>query len=352
MRLKIILAISGLAFLSLWGCQKETIEGPELQDIFGEFEILMPLTLSSTNVNFEQGESIEFFAQLSIRTDWEITITGLESGARKVISGRERDIQDGEAIWNGTITFAPLFAEEECSTMMTFTQYPDTLFGDTILVESTKPESGIDILFTDVEDSGQGFNAFTEAASFNQAVSGSYFQNLFSDPPSFLEVVPAEGQGFWAMTANNAGSIFICGMSLTAESSQQEPSATYFDFGTLNPEHVYINALVFGFGDGNSRMSIGMQEDDNQDGVYDRFTEGTYNTEFVVDWTGWKVVSIPLSDFNLSTVGGFGNIDGTGQQDLDRIINTQFLLLAVEGSGMTGYCLDYVNFTRFEPWQP
>jgi hypothetical protein len=353
MKLKSLFYIVLIGSTSLLSCQKDDVEGPELQDIFGEFEVLQPLTLSSNTVNFENSESVEFFAQLSIRTDWKITVTGLESGAKKVISGREREVSNGVAVWDGTITFAPLFSEEQCTTMMTFKQYPDTLFGDTITVQATKPESAIDILISDVEDSGQGFNAFTEPASFNQAVSGSYFQNLFTNPPGFMEVVPAEQQGFWAMTANNSGSIFICGMSLASQSSQQDPEGLYYDFGTLNPDHVYINALVFGFGDGNSRMSIGMQEDDNQDGVYDRFTEGTYNTEFVVDWTGWKVVSIPLSSFNLSTVGGFGNTDATGQKDLDRIINIEFLLLAVEGSsGLTGYCMDYLNFTRFEPWQP
>jgi hypothetical protein len=116
---------------------------------------------------------------------------------------------------------------------------------------------------------------------------------------------------------------------------------------------VYINAFVYGFGNESTRMSFGFQEDDNLDGEYDRFTEGTWQTEILVDWHGWKVVSFPLSVTTLSTSGGFGNLDGTGQKDLDRIINMEILLLAVEGTaGMTGYCLDYVNSTLFEPFEP
>lgn len=72
-----------------------------------------------------------------------------------------------------------------------------------------------------------------------------------------------------------------------------------------------------------------------------------------MDWTGWKLVSFPLSETVLSTSGGFGNIDGTGQKDLDRILNMECLLLAAEGTaGLTGFCMDYANITLFTPFEP
>lgn len=345
--------VYSLSICVLLGCSKDEIEGPELQDIFGEFEILEGLTLNSNTVDFASGESVQFAAQLTIRTDWQITITGLETGARKVIEGREREISGGVAEWNGTITFAPVFGAEECATMMTFTHYPDTLYGDTIQVQTIREPVDVNVLISDFEDPLQGIASFTEPASFNQRVSGSFFQDLYTTPPSFEQVDPAQSEGIWAMTANNGGNIFICGMSIEGSSVQSGDGGPYYDFGNLNPEHVYINAFVYGFGNESTRMSIGFQEDDNLDGEYDRFTEGTWQTEILVDWHGWKVVSIPLSVTTLSTSGGFGNLDGTGQKDLDRIINMEILLLAVEGTaGMTGYCLDYVNSTLFQPFEP
>ncbi|MFM1930982.1 MAG: hypothetical protein RL226_285, partial [Bacteroidota bacterium] len=331
----------------------EVIEGPELQDIFGEFDVIETLRADRDTVDFSIGQTVNFEAELTIRTDWTIHITGLTSGARKQITGRERLIDGQSANWNGSITFAPLFESELCATMMTFKDHPDTLYGDTIFVESIRPEQSVDVLISDFETPG-GWGSFAEAAATNQLTTTGYFvQDPNSTTPLFIQVTAPEGNGHWRMTYQNISSVFICGANMAAANSSQSPAGTYFNVGTSNPDHVYINMLVHGFGDGRTRLSIGLQEDDDLDGSYDRFTEGTYNHELLIDWVGWKVVSIPLNAFNLSTVAGFGNIDGTGTQNIDRIIQLEYLLLAAEGTtGFVGYGLDYCNFTRYTPWQP
>ena len=336
----------------LFSCRKDETVGPELRDIFGDFEVIQPLTVNQTNVDFETGQSIEFSAQLSIRTDRTIHINGLESGARKEITGRDRDVNGAVARWRGDITFAPLFQAEECEIFMTFADYPDTLFAENVTVDQIKPQAEVTVLVSDFATPA-GWGTFAEAAAVNQHIDGTYFvQDPQVEPPSFIEVGGGEGTGHWRMTHNNQSNVFICGINYLS-GSIEGATGPHLELGTTNPENVYMNMLIHGFGDGNTRFSVGLQEDDNLDGSYDRFTEGTYNTEILVNWVGWKVVSIPLSDFNLSTVGGFGNIDGTGQQDIDRIVSMEFLLLAAEGStGFVGYGLDYVNFTQFTPWNP
>lgn len=349
------IALYSLCALALLGCRKDNVEGPELADIFGEFEVFESLTADKSEVDFTAGETVAFSAKLSIRTDWELHIVGQTTGARKVISGRAKDITGEVATWNGTITFAPIFAEEVCSTYMTFLEYPDeTLEGPDITISTVKPAAGVDLLISDFEADGQGFLPFTEPASDNYRLSGTYFQPDYGTPPGFVEVNPAEQNGYWRMTANNAGNIFICGFSLGGANVQgNTDGAAYYGMGTNNPDNVYFNAFVHGFGDGNTRMVINFQEDDNLDGTYDRFTEGSWGKEILVDWTGWKLVSFPLSETLLSTSGGFGNIDGTGQKDLDRILNMECLLLAAEGSaGLTGFCMDYANITLFTPFEP
>lgn len=349
MKKYLIIALSLVLFAA---CTKDNIEGPELQDIFGEFAVVQELSSDRTTVDFSAGETVSFTAELTIRTDWTLHIIGETSGAKKEINGRERVINQDIARWNGTISFAPLFGEEDCITYMTFEDHPDTLFGPNITVTGVKPEDNVDILISDFE-TNTGWGTFAEAAATNQNVSGSYFVQDPVNVGEFLSVNAPEGSRHWRMTANNMNSVFICGANTTAAGSQDAEADNYFSIGTNNPDNVYINLLLFGLGDGNTRCSIGLQEDDNLDGTYDRFTEGTYNTTILVDWQGWKVVSIPLSNFQLSTVGGFGNNDATGQQDIGRIISMEVLLLAVEGtSGPIGYGMDYLNFTYFAPWTP
>jgi hypothetical protein len=350
--------INPLIFMGLLGmlsCSQPEIEGPEIQDIYGEFAVLEGLRSDRETVDFTAGERVGFHAQLSIRTDWTLEIIGLSSGAKKVIAGRERDITPEVLQWDGTITFAPLFGEELCMTRLVFAEYPDTLWGDTVLVTGIRPEAAVDLVLTDFESLTQPIGNFTEPASFNQRVTGTYYQNLFTSPPSFATVEPPQGTKFWVMSADhNPANIFICGASMSASAATTgDPEADYLALGTLNPDNVYFNALVYGFGDGISRLQVGLQEDDNLDGAYDRFTEGAYNAEVAVDWTGWRVVSLPLSAFARSTVGGYGNNDITGVQDLDRIIQMEFLLLAQpQTSGFCGHALDFVNFTLYAPWQP
>ncbi len=346
-------AVAAGVAVGMFGCAKPDIEGPELQDLFGPFEVLEGLSADRATVDFSAGEQVGFSAKLSIRTDWRLEIIGLESGARKVLEGRERDITAAVAAWDGTITFAPIFGEEPCATRLTFVEYPDTLWGDTVEVTGLREAPEVALVVSDFENPAQPISAFTEPVSTNLRATGTYYQNLFTSPPSFATVEPAQGSGFWVMSANHAPSnIFICGAAVDADEASSAAN-TYFDLGTLNPEHVYFNALVYGFGDGISRLQVGLKEDDNLDGVYDRFTEGAYNAEVPIDWVGWKVVSIRADRFLRSTIGGYGNNDATGRQDLDRIVQLEFLLLAQEQTtGFVGHAVDYMNFTVYTPWQP
>lgn len=350
--------LKALIFMGMLGamsCTPDPIEGPEIQDIYGPFAVVEGLRSDRATVDFTAGEQVGFYAQLSIRTDWTLEIIGLESGARKEIQGRDREITPDVLRWDGTITFAPLFGEEPCMTRLVFAEYPDTLWGDTVQVTGIRPEANVDLVLTDFESLTQGIGNFTEPASFNQRVTGTYYQNLFTTPPSFATVNPPQGERFWVMSADHSpANIFICGASMLASAATSgNPGQDYLALGTLNPDNVYFNALVYGFGDGISRLQVGLQEDDNLDGVYDRFTEGAYNAEVPVDWTGWRVVSLPLSQFARSTIGGYGNNDATGVQDLDRIIQVEFLLLAQpQTDGFCGHALDFMNFTLYAPWQP
>ena len=107
-RISIYFCLMGLLVIA--GCKKDgSIEGPELVDIFGTFEVLEPLKGSTSKANFANGDRVQYACKLSIRTSWTIEVIGLNSGARKVFTGNEKDFVLHPIIWDGTITFAPFF---------------------------------------------------------------------------------------------------------------------------------------------------------------------------------------------------------------------------------------------------
>lgn len=107
---KINLYILIFALTTLLGCKKDNaIEGPELVDIFGVFEVQTPLKGSVKQVDFSKGEQVLYTIKLSVRTPWTIEVIGLNSGAKKVFTGNEKDLINNPVVWDGTISFAPFF---------------------------------------------------------------------------------------------------------------------------------------------------------------------------------------------------------------------------------------------------
>ncbi|MEI7977808.1 MAG: hypothetical protein WCI53_03100 [Bacteroidota bacterium] len=342
---KIFLSLGIIALIVTSSCKKETaIEGPELVDIFGEFKVLEPLKASIKSPDFSLGNKVVYSTKLSIRTSWTIEVIGLNSGARKVFSGNDKDFSTNQITWNGSITFAPFFRKNEpVVARMTFENYPDTLYSDTIKIAGARPTPTVDILIDDFESPQRAYNTFTEGQ-----------QSYNSTAVNYSGTSPAEKTRFFALAGNHGptASLFICGMGLSAKISQGTTD-NYFKFSTDNPKKVFFNAYVYGWGDNKSELSVEFQEDDNLDGTYQPAEEGTYNYRFKVDWLGWKLVSFNYDETKISTSGGFGNTDRNGKKELDRISAVQFLLLAQAGtSGATRVGLDFASFTYFTPFQP
>ncbi len=335
-----LLAISGL--LATGSCRELDPEGPELQDIFGEFRILTPLTQDRTTVDFSAGETVEFISELSVRTEWTLSIRSIETGARKILEGNEKLIMGDVARWNGSVTFAPLFsAGEHIVATMLFADFPDsTMVSDTILITGAKPLPAGGYLISDFEDPDQVFEKFSEF-SFEETSNG--IESLFP---------AAIGSSYWYMFGrDNNNSVFVCGVRITSTSAQGTP---VYEFATENEDKVWFNMFVFGPGVPNTLLVIDFQEDDNLDGTYVSTQEGTYNYQIAIDWTGWRIISFPYSATAISTNGGLGNVDANGKREVDRIIATQFILLSAGGQedNPVGFGLDHAIFTINGPFEP
>jgi hypothetical protein len=342
---KLLIIFIGVYLILFMGCKKDTaIEGPELVDLFGEFALLEPIRASVKTVNFANQEQVLFKGKLSIRTQWTVDIIGLNSGAIKTFTGNEKDFNTFPITWNGTITYAPFFRKNEpCVARLRFENYPDTIYSDTITITDIRPTPSVDILIDDFESPQRPYNTFTEGQQTFNGTSVNY-----------QGVSPTEKTRFYVLAGNRGptASLFLCGMNLSARVSQGLGS-NYFSFATENPNNIFFNAYIYGWGDNKAELSIEFQEDDNKDGVYQPAEEGAYNFRLPINWKGWKLVSFSYGDTRISTSGGFGNVDRTGKKDPDRIIAAQFLLLSQPGtSGITRVGIDYANFTYYKPFQP
>ena len=323
-------------------CRDKDLLGPELQDIFGEFIILEDLTQDRTEVDFSIGETVEFTAQVSIRTPWRLVIRSLATGSRKIIEGNAKDISGEVARWNGSVTFAPLFQEgETVEATLSFTNFPGAnMTSDIITITGSRPLPTGGILISDFEDPDQEFAPFSEF-SFEETKNG--VDSLFP---------AAIGDKYWFMDGrDNNSSVFVCGNLITAQSAQ---GTQYFELNNENPASVWFNMFVFGTGQPNTILVVDMQEDDNLDGTYVPSQEGTYTTSIPIDWTGWRLISYPLSETAISTNGGLGNIDANGKKEIDRIIALQFILLSNLGQrdNTVSFGLDHAIFTVNGPFEP
>ncbi len=70
-KLKFLLFLFPFFFTS---CEKEKIEGPSLNDLFADLEILEPLSVVGDSADFAGGQNIYFTASFSKQLDWKIKI--------------------------------------------------------------------------------------------------------------------------------------------------------------------------------------------------------------------------------------------------------------------------------------
>ena len=108
--------------LVLFSCHKKDsiIDGPSLEDLNGQFSVLIPLAASSDSVDFASGETVYFTALFSKTSEWNLKITGLVSGAVKTMTGTSNELNASSSLWSGETTNLPIFKNENCKVELTF----------------------------------------------------------------------------------------------------------------------------------------------------------------------------------------------------------------------------------------
>ena len=137
-----VILIMGLMYI-LYGCTKKEFEGPSIETLYGDFEIIDALKITNKTPSFSINEQVGFHCEFNKPVQWTIAIEGLNSGALKEINGFSNLIDSNIIVWNGGPSQVPFFSEEACLIELTFENEMDTI-KDTVTIISTKTyENGV-----------------------------------------------------------------------------------------------------------------------------------------------------------------------------------------------------------------
>jgi hypothetical protein len=322
-----LLLITGTLLLT--ACRKKEagkMDGPDLTNIYGTFEVVTTLTPSQSSVDFSAGQTVYFTCETSIIKEWTISITGQTSGATKIITGTGKVLNASNALWNGSTTNFPMFKAETCDVMLTFTGETDTLH-TTVTVTAPKVNPGF--LIADFETGwNSGWSTFIQSGA-------SMDFNIKTDTTS------PQANSYYNMqgTVNWDWLIGLVDFKASAYGSPTLPL-------TDNAGNLYFNVLIYGApGYPNSLVLLRFDEDENQDGTFTDNSEDQYSLEVPVSWVGWKLVSLKYSDLE-----GTGN--GNSVHNPDRLNKVSVLHLANPASGFAKSGIDYLIFTENAPLNP
>ncbi len=332
--MKKLLSITLLAGL-IWSCDRDTDpQGPNLDELYGPFSVLENFAVSSNQVNFGTGQTMQFSARFSKTVDWEIHIVGQSSGAEKIIEGKTREIDAATGAWNGTTTIPPMFKEESCYAYLTVPEegYSDTLMGLTI--DSTRSVGGF--IVADFED---GLNP--DWVSFAQSGANMSWETVTADSA-------AQGNAYFDMGGEVSWD-WLIGLIDFPASAYNEPAYPLSD----NAGEVYFNVFLYKPpGITNEIVLFQFMEDEDGGGTYQPSNEDMYSVELRGLLPGWQLVSFPYSDLVSLTNGAPSTPAGNGVHEPDKLIQVSMLFLANPSSGYSRTLVDFIVFTENEPLQP
>ncbi|MCS6824674.1 MAG: hypothetical protein NZ529_10295 [Cytophagaceae bacterium] len=277
-------------------------------------DVIMQNTTVYTNINisnFSSGIYKNFFrAKFNEEVSWQLTITGSQTGAERVIEGLSSFLDSINTKWDGGPTNNRFFKTSEKLYVKLTILGSDIVQYDTLTLAAAKPyhKRTYNNVFYYIVDDFDGANDSTKMSSFypdlndlgggnggNNAYNGNKVQGSFS-------------YRMYGKDVNNNTYIGSCS------------SPTLLDvnpgiFKQTNPDSVYFNMYIYGFGYPSTTVSIITYENDqnysftaNPRPTFDQTKNDKWLVQIPVEWTGWKLVSVPYRLFKKpNTGGGLGN---------------------------------------------
>lgn len=303
--------------------QEESFFGPEVLLAPEGFEITKGLSASSLSVDFAS-DSLNIFATLSQRATWQLSIQGLSSTASKTFKGIDSTLN---VSWDGGSDNVYLFRRNE--TLRAILTVLGTSQTDTLELTVSNPKDLVGdngVLIADFEGRGVTPSGWWNAFKTGELIKTS---DRFSDilTPQGLNCLHLRGidiapDGFIGQTGHPG--IF----DYSSAGFPSDNSKLFFNF--------YLQGTT------GTRIEVRLLQT-----VNGSTTGGNYSYFRNIDWTGWRLISVPYSDFNKT------NNESTSPVQLgSAITRVQFVLRTTSDGSIAEADIDFPIFTINEPLKP
>jgi len=313
-------------------CEKDKIEGPSLNNLYGELSILESLNVVGDGADFSVGENIYFTASFSKQVDWQVKIKGLNSGSVKIIYGKSDAINQSNSTWDGGSTQLPFFRAEDCEVELTFDMHDDTIYNQLNIKGEKEYNDESTVLIADFENGfNPNFTGFFQAGCTKALTIGGAGQGI-----NFLQQF---GTCDWDWLIGYID--YYSNFWYDQQELVNDPSQVYFNIMINGDSTISQVSNV-----PNSLFKLEFYEDENGDGYYDANTEDRYDYEFDVDWNGWRMVSVCYNDVEKLVLASSG---GNAVRNPSKISNVRTLLLANPESGFAKADVDFLIWSIGKP---
>tara|TARA_B100000214_G_C23900832_1_gene596411 strand:- start:97 stop:1146 length:1050 start_codon:yes stop_codon:yes gene_type:complete len=280
---KFILYLGLLCFLH--SCTKKEFEGPSIEILYGDFEIIEPLKITNKNPSFSSSEKVGFHCEFNKPVEWKIAILGLSTGAIREITGFSNLIDSNIISWNGGPSQVPFFSVEDCAIELTFENEIDTI-RDTINIVSAKTyENGIW-----VENFEDGFPA--EGLVYYNTDGGEMTFSVENDDAllgnSYFKM---GGKVNWDWALGNLD------LEIDDINVSQNADDLYINIGILSDlEELHTGQFINILISEETNTPFNDNPNNNASDVFESTME-VYKMKIPVDWDGWQIKSFRYSDF-------------------------------------------------------
>jgi hypothetical protein len=325
--------LSLLLILSCRKDDKDMIDGPDLNDLFGPFTVIQPVTPDRSVVNFAADGPVGFNGELSKNTDWEIKLVGASTGARRSITGFDRVISAENGTWNGGAASFPAFGLEQVYMEVHFPNEPGApIIRDTLTITGLKNDEGI--LITGFENgTGPRWSFFNQTTVTGGIVCGNG--------------QAAKGNCYYSWNGT-------VGWDWAIGSVMVKPDSGTFNL-PASASNLYFNMAfkaIQNVGPTNSFMLFWFDEDDDGDGVFEENTEDRYTHEHWSTGTDWDLISLKYADLQFDEDGNPVTVNGNGLPEPAKLVSINVFFLANPGNGNARAYADHLIFTLDQPYTP
>ncbi len=323
-------------------CQKEEKKdfiGPEYKAASSGFNLVSNFSLNLSNVNFATGDQQFFKAQFNESVTWTIELKGLTSQAVKTITGLSDRVDESNSLWLGTHDDLMFFQSgEEVEATLSILGFNDSYKLNFKITSARVYPGG--------KEMGSGFEGWVKNSS--EWWYSPYFDKSDSIFGGLVTAPKLEGKYAFKLEGKDVSNDYYIG-AVRRKLPTNFLTSAHSDF--------YVNVYVYGDGNSNSELKIGLKHDtytQNANGTpdgYDDKTDDSYEHAIPLNFKGWKLISVKYSSFARSTNPSFGG-NGPNIKDPGKIIHVDFTLLTKAVGSHAVVVLDYPTITFDKPFIP